>query len=119
MDTLARMLRTMRSSFSAMAGGDPARWQEQDLYAQLREALAATRNHSGASGVTTIDKDRNDYVIEAVIQSVTDPTLAPKGLHTLTLGVQQLRKLKIYEGTEHPHGAQNPATLELDDTAAR
>ncbi len=31
-----------------------------------------------------------DYPIEAVIQSATDPTLAPKGLHTLTLGVQQL-----------------------------
>lgn len=31
-----------------------------------------------------------DYAIEAVIQSATDPTLAPKGLHTLTLGVQQL-----------------------------
>ena len=30
------------------------------------------------------------YVIEAVIQSTTDPTLAPEGLHTLTLGVQQL-----------------------------
>lgn len=32
----------------------------------------------------------DDYAIEAVTQSVTDPTLAPKGLHTLTLGVQQL-----------------------------
>lgn len=32
----------------------------------------------------------DDYAIEAVIQSATDPTLVPKGLHTLTLGVQQL-----------------------------
>lgn len=32
----------------------------------------------------------DDYAIEAVIQSVTDPTLAPRGKHTLTLGVQQL-----------------------------
>lgn len=30
------------------------------------------------------------YVIEAVIQSTTDPTLAAPGRHTLTLGVQQL-----------------------------
>lgn len=30
------------------------------------------------------------YVIEAVTQSATDPTLAPEGLHTLTLGIQQL-----------------------------
>jgi len=32
----------------------------------------------------------DQYVIEAVIQSVTDPALAPPGQHTLTLGVQQL-----------------------------
>ncbi len=32
----------------------------------------------------------DDYTIEAVIQSTTDPTLAPAGLHTLTLGIQQL-----------------------------
>jgi phytoene dehydrogenase-like protein len=32
----------------------------------------------------------DEYVIEAVIQSTTDPTLAPPGRHTLTLGVQQL-----------------------------
>lgn len=32
----------------------------------------------------------DDCVIEAVIQSTTDPSLAPAGQHTLTLGVQQL-----------------------------
>jgi phytoene dehydrogenase-like protein len=32
----------------------------------------------------------DELVIEAVIQSTTDPTLAPPGRHTLTLGVQQL-----------------------------
>jgi phytoene dehydrogenase-like protein len=31
-----------------------------------------------------------EHVIEAVIQSTTDPTLAPAGLHTMTLGIQQL-----------------------------
>ncbi|GAY13773.1 NAD(P)/FAD-dependent oxidoreductase [Mycobacterium sp. shizuoka-1] len=30
------------------------------------------------------------FVIEAVIQSVTDDSLAPDGLHTMTLGIQQL-----------------------------
>jgi large subunit ribosomal protein L13 len=35
------------------------------------------------------------------------------------LGKQQIKKLKIFEGTQHPHGAQNPAPLELDDTAVR
>ncbi|MGE0218635.1 phytoene desaturase family protein [Mycolicibacterium sp.] len=32
----------------------------------------------------------DDFVIEAVIQSTHDDTLAPPGLHTMTLGVQQL-----------------------------
>ena len=32
----------------------------------------------------------DEYVIEAVIQSTHDSTLAPPGKHTLTLGVQQL-----------------------------
>jgi phytoene dehydrogenase-like protein len=32
----------------------------------------------------------DDYVIEAVIQSTHDDSLAPPGKHTLTLGVQQL-----------------------------
>jgi phytoene dehydrogenase-like protein len=32
----------------------------------------------------------DEYVIEAVIQSTTDPSLAPPGKHTMTLGVQQL-----------------------------
>ena len=35
------------------------------------------------------------------------------------LGKQQMTKLKVYVGNEHPHGAQNPAALELDDTAVR
>jgi len=32
----------------------------------------------------------DEYVIEAMIQSTTDPSLAPAGKHTMTLGVQQL-----------------------------
>ena len=35
------------------------------------------------------------------------------------LGRQQLKKLKVYAGTSHPHEAQNPTPLELDDTASR
>lgn len=31
-----------------------------------------------------------EFVIEAMIQSATDPSLAPTGQHTMTLGVQQL-----------------------------
>ncbi|MFZ8927861.1 MAG: 50S ribosomal protein L13 [Gammaproteobacteria bacterium] len=41
-------------------------------------------------------------------------TLAVKGMMPRTpLGRSMLRKLKVYAGTEHPHGAQNPAELNL------
>lgn len=36
-----------------------------------------------------------------------------------TLGRNQLKKLKVYVGTAHPHDAQNPKELALDDTASR
>ena len=29
------------------------------------------------------------------------------------LGRKQLTKLKIYSGNDHPHGSQNPKTIEL------
>jgi large subunit ribosomal protein L13 len=35
------------------------------------------------------------------------------------LGRTQLKKLKVYPGANHPHEAQNPTPLELDDTAGR
>ena len=40
----------------------------------------------------------DEYVIEAVIQSTHDATLAPPGKHTLTLGVQQL-PFELAKGT--------------------
>lgn len=41
-------------------------------------------------------------------------TLAVKGMMPRTpLGRAMLRKLKVYAGTQHPHGAQNPAELKL------
>jgi len=41
--------------------------------------------------------------------------LAVKGmLPRSRLGRQQLRKLKIYAGPEHPHQAQQPAPMEVD-----
>ena len=32
-----------------------------------------------------------------------------------TLGRQQLAKLKVYAGPDHPHAAQNPEPLDLPD----
>ena len=37
--------------------------------------------------------------------------MLPKG----TLGRQQLAKLKVYAGADHPHAAQDPRPLALDD----
>ena len=44
----------------------------------------------------------DEYVIESLIQSVTDPTVSRKGQHTLTLGVQQL-PFHLAEGTWDDH----------------
>jgi large subunit ribosomal protein L13 len=35
------------------------------------------------------------------------------------LGRQMLRKLKVYAGPDHPHGAQQPETLSLEHARAR
>lgn len=50
---------------------------------------------------------------EAVRQSVRG--MLPKG----PLGRQQLTKLKVYAGPEHPHGSQKPAPLSIDHAKAR
>ncbi|MEK7426838.1 MAG: 50S ribosomal protein L13 [Actinomycetota bacterium] len=41
--------------------------------------------------------------------------MLPKG----PLGRQQIKKLKVYPGAEHPHAAQNPVVLELAAAKAR
>jgi large subunit ribosomal protein L13 len=41
--------------------------------------------------------------------------MLPKG----PLGRQQIKKLKVYTGGEHPHAAQNPVVLELAAAKAR
>jgi large subunit ribosomal protein L13 len=45
---------------------------------------------------------------------------AVKGMLPRTrLGALQLKKLKLYAGGEHPHAAQKPTELVIDDTADR
>lgn len=44
------------------------------------------------------------FIVENAVKG-----MLPKG----PLGRQMLKKLKVYAGTEHPHEAQNPETLEL------
>jgi phytoene dehydrogenase-like protein len=51
---------------------------------------ASTENYEKAWEAQRLGKFPDEWVIEAVIQSVTDPTLTKPGQHTMTLGVQQL-----------------------------
>ncbi|MEU0497838.1 NAD(P)/FAD-dependent oxidoreductase [Mycobacterium sp. NPDC006124] len=53
------------------------------------------------------------FVIEAVTQSVTDDSLAPEGLHTMTLGIQQLPS--ELTGTTWAAEKQRWADLVLED----
>ena len=53
------------------------------------------------------------FVIEAVTQSVTDDSLAPEGLHTMTLGIQQLPSELI--GTTWAAEKEKWADLVLED----
>ncbi len=41
--------------------------------------------------------------------------MLPKG----PLGRQMIKKLKVYAGVEHPHGAQNPSALVVEHARAR
>lgn len=70
-------------------------------------------NYPGGLKATTLKDMRQrhpDRIIEEAVRGMLPRT---------ALGKQQLRKLKIYDGTDHPHAAQNPEALVLDDTAAR
>ena len=66
------------------------------------------RRHSGRPGGMKIEKFETlrDRIPERIIEQ------AVKGMlpHN-SLGRQQFKKLKVYKGSEHPHGAQNPVLL--------
>jgi large subunit ribosomal protein L13 len=66
----------------------------------------------GLSAVTLKDQRRRhpERILENAVAGMLPRT---------TLGRQQLKKLKIYVGDAHPHEAQSPTPLTLDDTASR
>lgn len=66
--------------------------------------------HSGyMGGITAINaKDLMEKEPTAMLFKAVKGML-PKN----TLGREQLKKLKVYAGTEHPHAAQQPEALEL------
>lgn len=70
-------------------------------------------NYPGGLRATTLREQRQKHperILEAAVWGM---------LPQNNLGRQQLKKLKLYAGPEHPHAAQQPAELELDDTATR
>ena len=66
--------------------------------------------HTGYPGgikVTTPEKLKESKPSEILKQAVK--RMMPGGV----LGKKQLTKLKIYQGSDHPHTAQNPKVIEL------
>ena len=67
--------------------------------------------HSGYNGGLKAESFRQamakhpEQVIERAVRGMLPKT---------TLGRAQLKKLKVYAGSEHPHAAQNPTKIELE-----
>jgi large subunit ribosomal protein L13 len=70
-------------------------------------------NYPGGLKTTSL-KDMRARHPERIIENAVRGMLPGSNL-----GRQQLKKLKVYPGANHPHEAQNPTPLELDDTASR
>ncbi|ADH93045.1 50S ribosomal protein L13 [Arcanobacterium haemolyticum] len=83
------------------------------LTGSKREQKIAYR-HSGQPGGLTATSYTELLELnpeKAVMKAVAG--MLPKN----TLGRQQLSKLKVYRGAEHPHAAQQPVALELTQVA--
>jgi large subunit ribosomal protein L13 len=73
-------------------------------------------HHTGYPGgirSTTYAKDLDAKPADAVRRTIRG--MLPKN----RLGRQQLKKLKVYAGPEHPHSAQKPQPLDLAHARAR
>ena len=69
-------------------------------------------NYPGGLRQTSVREMRRRHperIIEAAVRGMLPRTL---------LGEQQLRKLKIYAGPEHPHASQQPEPLDLTASGA-
>lgn len=70
-------------------------------------------NYPGGLKSTTLRDMRNRHperILEEAVKGMLPQTI---------LGRQQLKKLKLYAGAQHPHESQQPIELALDDTADR
>ena len=83
------------------------------LTGQKLEKKKAYRHSGYPGGLTAVTYDEllaknPERAVEKAIRG-----MLPKN----SLGAQQLRKLKVYRGAEHPHSAQQPKTYTLDQVA--
>lgn len=83
------------------------------LTGNKRETKFAYRHSGYPGGLSSVSygdllaKDPEKAIIKAVAGMI------PKN----TLGRQQLTKLKVYRGSEHPHAAQQPQQFEITQVA--
>ncbi|MGI6878758.1 50S ribosomal protein L13 [Microbacterium sp. gxy059] len=83
------------------------------LSGNKREQKRAYRHSGFPGGLKSVSYDElldknSPRAVEKAVRG-----MLPKN----TLGRQQLKKLKVYAGAEHPHAAQQPQTYTIDQVA--
>ena len=73
------------------------------------------RRHSGRPGGMKVETF--EHLQERLPERIVEKAIKGMLPHN-ALGRQLFRKLKVYKGTEHPHAAQLPKTLQLDPAAS-
>ena len=73
------------------------------------------RRHSGRPGGMKVETF--EHLQERLPERIVEKAIKGMLPHN-ALGRQLFRKLKVYKGTEHPHAAQQPTTLQLDSAAS-
>jgi large subunit ribosomal protein L13 len=73
------------------------------------------RRHSGRPGGMKVETF--EHLQERLPERIVEKAIKGMLPHN-ALGRQLFRKLKVYKGTEHPHAAQQPKTLQLDPAAS-
>ncbi len=74
------------------------------------------RRHSGRPGGMKVENFHS--LQERIPERIVEKAIKGMLPHN-ALGRQLFRKLKVYKGSEHPHAAQNPETLEINSTTLK
>ena len=73
------------------------------------------RRHSGRPG--GMKTETFEALQERIPERIVEKAIKGMLPHN-ALGRQMYRKLKVYKGSDHPHSAQKPQTLELSSSAS-